>query len=72
MVRRQPTVELLLLGDELLDSGVPGPGLVRDALGPLLPPWLAAAAPSRSACAGSATTGTCCGRPCGTRPPTWW
>ncbi|MCU7823708.1 molybdopterin-binding protein, partial [Kitasatospora sp. DSM 101779] len=42
-VRRRPTVELLLLGDELLDSGVPGPGLVRDALGPLLPPWLSAA-----------------------------
>lgn len=42
-VHRRPTVELLLLGDELLDSGLPGPGLVRDALGPLLPPWLAAA-----------------------------
>ncbi|MFC7184797.1 molybdopterin molybdotransferase MoeA [Kitasatospora paranensis] len=42
-VHRRPTVELLLLGDELLESGVPGPGLVRDALGPLLPPWLAAA-----------------------------
>ncbi|MEV6211763.1 molybdopterin molybdotransferase MoeA [Kitasatospora sp. NPDC051914] len=42
-VRRSPTVELLLLGDELLGSGVPGPGRVRDALGPLLPPWLAAA-----------------------------
>ncbi|KDN84126.1 molybdopterin biosynthesis protein [Kitasatospora cheerisanensis KCTC 2395] len=42
-VHRRPTVELLLLGDELLTSGRPGPGLVRDALGPLLPPWLAAA-----------------------------
>ncbi|MFD8598053.1 molybdopterin molybdotransferase MoeA [Kitasatospora sp. NPDC059646] len=42
-VHRRPTVELLLLGDELLTSGLPGPGLVRDALGPLLPPWLAAA-----------------------------
>ncbi|MFJ9522424.1 molybdopterin molybdotransferase MoeA [Kitasatospora sp. NPDC101801] len=42
-VHRRPTVELLLLGDELLDSGLPGAGLVRDALGPLLPPWLAAA-----------------------------
>ncbi|MGK4582065.1 molybdopterin molybdotransferase MoeA [Kitasatospora sp. HPMI-4] len=41
-VHRRPTVELLLLGDELLDSGVPGDGLVRDALGPLLPPWLTA------------------------------
>ncbi|MER7756534.1 molybdopterin molybdotransferase MoeA [Kitasatospora sp. NPDC097643] len=42
-VRRRPVVELLVLGDELLDSGLPGPGLVRDALGPLLPPWLRAA-----------------------------
>ncbi|MEV4558770.1 molybdopterin molybdotransferase MoeA [Kitasatospora sp. NPDC049285] len=42
-VHRRPTVELLVLGDELLDSGLPGPGRVRDALGPLLPPWLAAA-----------------------------
>ncbi|WUK17018.1 molybdopterin molybdotransferase MoeA [Kitasatospora sp. NBC_00374] len=42
-VHHRPTVELLVLGDELLDSGLPGPGLVRDALGPLLPPWLAAA-----------------------------
>ncbi|MBV6698803.1 molybdopterin molybdotransferase MoeA [Kitasatospora aureofaciens] len=41
-VRRRPVVELLVLGDELLESGVPGPGLVRDALGPLLPPWLRA------------------------------
>ncbi|MFE5483464.1 molybdopterin molybdotransferase MoeA [Streptomyces sp. NPDC056527] len=39
-VHRRPTVELLLLGDELLDSGPPGDGRVRDALGPLLPPWL--------------------------------
>ncbi|MFJ9772827.1 molybdopterin molybdotransferase MoeA [Kitasatospora sp. NPDC101157] len=42
-VRRRPVVQLLVLGDELLDSGIPGPGLVRDALGPLLPPWLRAA-----------------------------
>ncbi|MGW4896778.1 molybdopterin molybdotransferase MoeA [Kitasatospora sp. NPDC004240] len=42
-VRRRPVVELLVLGDELLDSGLPGPGRVRDALGPLLPPWLRAA-----------------------------
>ncbi|BFV58017.1 molybdopterin-binding protein [Kitasatospora sp. CMC57] len=42
-VHRRPTVELLLVGDELLESGLPGAGLVRDALGPLLPPWLAAA-----------------------------
>ncbi|MFD5082135.1 molybdopterin molybdotransferase MoeA [Kitasatospora sp. NPDC058406] len=47
-VRRRPVVELLVLGDELLGSGLPRPGLVRDALGPLLPPWL---------CAAGATTG---------------
>ncbi|MFF2809162.1 molybdopterin molybdotransferase MoeA [Streptomyces sp. NPDC058000] len=39
-VHRRPTVELLLLGDELLDHGVPREGRVRDALGPLLAPWL--------------------------------
>ncbi|WP_435823407.1 molybdopterin molybdotransferase MoeA [Kitasatospora aureofaciens] len=42
-VRRRPVVQVLVLGDELLDSGTPGPGLVRDALSPLLPPWLHAA-----------------------------
>lgn len=42
-VHRRPEVQLLVLGDELLTAGVPGPGLVRDALGPLLPPWLRAA-----------------------------
>ncbi|WP_425556273.1 molybdopterin molybdotransferase MoeA, partial [Kitasatospora nipponensis] len=42
-VRRAPTVELLVLGDELQQAGLPGPGLVRDALGPLLQPWLTAA-----------------------------
>ncbi|MFJ6617518.1 molybdopterin molybdotransferase MoeA [Kitasatospora sp. NPDC091335] len=42
-VHRRPEVQLLVLGDELLTCGVPGPGLVRDALGPLLPPWLRAA-----------------------------
>ncbi|MDH6111850.1 molybdopterin molybdotransferase [Kitasatospora sp. MAP12-15] len=42
-VRRRPTVELLVLGDELLAAGLPRPGLVRDALGPLLEPWLSAA-----------------------------
>ncbi|WP_263455936.1 molybdopterin-binding protein, partial [Streptomyces sp. LS1784] len=42
-VHRRPKVQLLIMGDELLISGVPGPGLVRDALGPLLPPWLRAA-----------------------------
>ncbi|WP_078910970.1 molybdopterin molybdotransferase MoeA [Streptomyces sp. NRRL WC-3742] len=42
-VRRRPVVQLFVLGDELLSSGVPGAGLVRDALGPLLPPWLRSA-----------------------------
>jgi molybdopterin molybdotransferase len=36
----RPRVELLVLGDELLEHGVPGDGRVRDALGPMLPGWL--------------------------------
>ena len=36
-----PTVAVLVLGDELLERGVPRPGRVRDALGPMIPPWLA-------------------------------
>ena len=36
-----PTVAVLVLGDELLERGVPRPGRVRDALGPLVPPWIA-------------------------------
>lgn len=39
-VRRIPTVAVVLFGDELVDSGVAGPGQVRDALGPQLPGWL--------------------------------
>jgi molybdopterin molybdotransferase len=39
-VHARPAVELLVLGDELLESGPPRDGRVRDALGPLLPPWL--------------------------------
>ena len=39
-VHRRPTVELLVFGDELLTSGPPRDGRVRDALGPLLPSWL--------------------------------
>ncbi|MFE2554951.1 molybdopterin molybdotransferase MoeA [Streptomyces sp. NPDC059352] len=39
-VHRRPLVELLVLGDELLESGPPRDGRVRDALGPFLPPWL--------------------------------
>lgn len=41
-VHRSPEVSLLVLGDELTTSGVPGPGRVRDALGPQLPLWMAA------------------------------
>lgn len=42
LVHRRPTVDLLVLGDELLDSGPPANGRTRDALGPLLPSWLRA------------------------------
>ncbi|MDH6625188.1 molybdopterin molybdotransferase [Streptomyces sp. LBL] len=35
-------VEVLVLGDELLTKGTPRDGLIRDALGPMLPPWLRA------------------------------
>ncbi|GGZ98804.1 molybdopterin molybdenumtransferase MoeA [Streptomyces spiroverticillatus] len=38
----RPTVEVLVLGDELLTSGAPRDGMVRDALGPMLAPWLRA------------------------------
>ncbi|MEW2614888.1 molybdopterin molybdotransferase MoeA [Streptomyces sp. NPDC047880] len=34
--------EVLVLGDELLTAGLPHDGLIRDALGPMLPPWLRA------------------------------
>ncbi|MFF7248654.1 molybdopterin molybdotransferase MoeA [Embleya sp. NPDC008237] len=36
----RPRVELLVLGDELLDAGLPRDGRIRDALGPLITPWL--------------------------------
>ncbi|NKY12898.1 molybdopterin molybdotransferase MoeA [Streptomyces somaliensis] len=35
-----PRAEVLVLGDELLTSGVPRDGLIRDALGPMIGPWL--------------------------------
>ncbi|MFI6933681.1 molybdopterin molybdotransferase MoeA [Streptomyces sp. NPDC050287] len=35
-------VDVLVLGDELLTEGTPHDGLIRDALGPMLPPWLRA------------------------------
>ena len=36
----RPRAEVLVLGDELLAEGLPHDGLIRDALGPMLPPWL--------------------------------
>ncbi|MFF3766036.1 molybdopterin-binding protein [Streptomyces sp. NPDC001922] len=38
----RPRVEVLVLGDELLTSGLPREGRIRDALGPMLGPWLRA------------------------------
>jgi molybdopterin molybdotransferase len=39
-VRPQPRAALLVFGDELLTSGPPGAGRVRDSLTPLVPAWL--------------------------------
>lgn len=39
-VTRRPKVALLIFGDELLTSGIPHDGRVRDALGPALPSYL--------------------------------
>ncbi|MEV6330336.1 molybdopterin molybdotransferase MoeA [Streptomyces sp. NPDC051909] len=39
-VHPRPRVEVLVLGDELLTAGLPHEGLIRDALGPMLGPWL--------------------------------
>jgi molybdopterin molybdotransferase len=36
-VEARSSVDLLLLGDEVMSHGAPGPGKVRDALGPVLP-----------------------------------
>ncbi|MFK0260745.1 molybdopterin molybdotransferase MoeA [Streptomyces angustmyceticus] len=36
----RPRAEVLVLGDELLDQGPPREGRIRDALGPMLAPWL--------------------------------
>ena len=41
-VLRRPRAEVLVLGDELLSSGRPEGGRVRDALGPMVGPWLEA------------------------------
>ncbi|MCX4824454.1 molybdopterin-binding protein [Streptomyces sp. NBC_01142] len=38
----RPRVEVLVLGDELLTAGLPHEGLIRDALGPMIGPWLRA------------------------------
>ncbi|MFG2713022.1 molybdopterin-binding protein [Streptomyces goshikiensis] len=43
VVRRRPRVRILVTGDEFARSGRQGPGRVRDALGPLLPPLVEAA-----------------------------
>ncbi|UWM52557.1 molybdopterin molybdotransferase MoeA [Streptomyces carpaticus] len=37
-----PRAEVLVLGDELLHRGLPHDGRIRDALGPMTGPWLAA------------------------------
>lgn len=36
----RPRAEVLVLGDELLTGGLPHDGLIRDALGPMIGPWL--------------------------------
>ncbi|MFF5449044.1 molybdopterin molybdotransferase MoeA [Streptomyces sp. NPDC012888] len=41
VTRPRPRVEILVLGDELLTEGRPHDGLIRDALSPMLGPWLA-------------------------------
>ncbi|MGB7982164.1 MAG: molybdopterin molybdotransferase MoeA [Candidatus Nanopelagicales bacterium] len=41
VVIRRPRAALVLFGDELATHGVPGPGMVRDSLGPQVPAWLA-------------------------------
>ncbi|MEU9118549.1 molybdopterin-binding protein [Streptomyces sp. NPDC048506] len=39
-VHARPRAEVFVLGDELLDHGLPREGRIRDALGPMLGPWL--------------------------------
>jgi molybdopterin molybdotransferase len=43
LVRTPPRVAALVSGDEVVATGVPAPGTVRDALGPVLPALLRAA-----------------------------
>ncbi|TXS37029.1 molybdopterin molybdotransferase MoeA [Streptomyces sp. OR43] len=40
--RPRPRVDVFVLGDELLTAGLPHDGLIRDALGPMIGPWLRA------------------------------
>jgi molybdopterin molybdotransferase len=40
VARRPPRASTLVFGDELLATGLPGAGRVRDALGPSVPAWL--------------------------------
>ncbi|MFJ2894166.1 molybdopterin molybdotransferase MoeA [Streptomyces sp. NPDC087218] len=42
VVAPRPRVDVLVLGDELLTEGLPHDGLIRDALGPMIGPWLRA------------------------------
>ncbi|MGW2180980.1 molybdopterin molybdotransferase MoeA [Streptomyces sp. NPDC001732] len=42
VVASRPRVDVLVLGDELLTEGLPHGGLIRDALGPMIGPWLRA------------------------------
>ncbi|MDK0520743.1 molybdopterin molybdotransferase MoeA [Streptomyces sp. ML-6] len=42
VVAPRPRVDVLVLGDELLTEGLPHEGLIRDALGPMIGPWLRA------------------------------
>ncbi|MCE7079764.1 molybdopterin molybdotransferase MoeA [Streptomyces sp. ST2-7A] len=41
-VRPRPRVAVLVLGDELLHRGLPTGGRIRDAIGPMIGPWLTA------------------------------
>ncbi|MGW6929376.1 molybdopterin molybdotransferase MoeA [Lentzea sp. NPDC054927] len=43
LVHRRPRVAVIVTGDELLHSGPPHPGRVRDAIGPMLPGLLTGA-----------------------------
>lgn len=43
LVHRRPRVAVIVTGDELLHSGPPRPGRVRDAIGPMLPGLLTGA-----------------------------